>query len=131
VQGETLFALSNDLISPSGQVFFGEAKREDIAPLPVVCPHCNQETAGQVCGECGAALSYRLQNKDFLCFSKRSVLRNLISELKHIRQRKGLFSGDAEADYLAAFSAFKEDSPKLYENTFTLKGERGIFIFER
>ena len=116
---DSFFRLGDDLISPHGKVYFGKAKEGKCLPVKVVCPRCGQETAGQVCGECGEKLLYRLENKDFLFYSKKSGLRNFISELKHIRERMGLFSASPQEDYEAAFSAFQEENPKAYENTFS------------
>ncbi len=53
--------------------------------------------------------------KSFEIYHRRGALRNLVSELKHIREENEYYGEDVEEDYLAAFFTLREEKPSAYE----------------
>ncbi len=113
---ETFLRFGDRAITPFGRII--KAPREE-ACLPVerICPICGEkrEVIGQKCAVCGESLPFTFANAAFDIYTKKAAIRNLISQMKHVRQREKYYSEDVEADYQRAFDFIKEKDESAYE----------------
>ncbi len=81
------------------------------------CPVCNdtREVKGRSCAVCGEELIFQFPEKSFEIYHRKAALRNLISELKHLREAQGYYSEDEEKDFLAAYAYLQKHEREKYE----------------
>ncbi len=89
----------------------------ELSPIECVCPNCKEmkTLVGNRCPACGEGLLFRLEEKEFDVYRKRTGLRNLISEIKHCREEGNFFSGEEREDYQRAYEYLKENKQETYE----------------
>ena len=61
------------------------------------------------------------EEAEFEIFSKRGSLRDLVSELKHIREEQELYSGDEKEDFQRSFAFLYRARKERYNDLFSLK----------
>ncbi len=104
------------LLTPQGELFRAR-DYEPILPYTPPCPSCGEATAGRgICPHCGRELSLAFPEKTFEIYTRKTALRNLVSELKHAREKLALYTGDAEKDYARAFAYIEQETPALFES---------------
>ncbi len=114
-------------ISTEGNILFDDGTRT-LLPLSLHCPNCKEETVFESgrCERCGKELTLRLPEANFEIFNKKSALRNLASAVKHIREEKGFYSEDSEADYLRAFHYLQTERTTVYEGLLSYRTGRSV-----
>ncbi len=111
---DVVWKVGDRLLTLGGGLFSAQEYRQ-LTLYDPPCPVCGKNTAGAwICPNCGQALSLRLPERQFPIYSKRTALRNFVSELKHLREKLALYSGDAQADYQAAFAYLEEKMPSTF-----------------
>lgn len=116
--GETLFFKVEDKLVDFDGKIHDIPKDEQCVEASVFCPICDemQPLNGRQCTKCGNTHDFRLNSHTFAIFSKRTGLRNLVSELKHYREHADLYSGNKEEDYQRAFECLKAENEDVYQN---------------
>ncbi len=115
VQGEKIvWQTENGRVDAHGDLVEAEG---ELSPMEVTCPSCKkpQTLTGARCLECGEEILFRLEEKEFEIYRKRSGLRNLVSEIKHCREEGNFFTGNAIEDYQCAYEYLKENKAETYE----------------
>ncbi len=114
IEGEPVWLYGEYAITRSGEILPIEGKK--LSPPILPCPHCGEEcnVNDGKCAACNTPLTYSLQEKQFEIYNRRAALRNLVSELKHFREEKGLYSEDEVADYQRTFALLNEEKTAVY-----------------
>ena len=91
---------------------------EQCAMAEIYCPICGETGPlnGRRCAHCGNAFDFQFNSRSFDVLHKKTALRNLITTLKHCRESEGLYTDNAEKDYLQAFNHIKETKEDVYLN---------------
>ncbi len=105
--GEKWVTAQGDLLDAEGE----------LSPVECVCPNCKEARtlANNRCPACGEEFLFRLEEKEFDVYRKRTGFRNLISEIKHCREEGNFFSGEESEDYQRAYEYLKENKREVYE----------------
>ncbi len=113
-QGEFVWQWGDKFITSRGEVKEAEGA---LSLVEIECPHCKklQKLSENRCAECGEELVFRLEEKEFDIYKKRSALRNLISEIKHCREEGGFFTGREEEDYQQAYEYLKREKEEKFK----------------
>ena len=111
------FKIGNKLVDFDGNIYNLPNDAQFIA-AQVFCPICGKEQPlnGRKCQGCGNEFDFRLHSRKFGIYHKKTGLRNLVTEIKHCREREGFYSNDVVADYQQAFNYIKEEKESLYES---------------
>ena len=114
---DRLFYLIEDkLIDFSGEIYPIPENKQFIQPK-AFCPVCGEihPLNGRACAKCGNEFAFSLSKHSFDLLTRRSILRSLISEIKHSREAQGFYTGDEVADNQRAFDYIKENKKEVYE----------------
>ncbi|MBQ3221617.1 MAG: UvrD-helicase domain-containing protein [Clostridia bacterium] len=94
----------------SSQYGLWEAERTSQTPFSLSAILADDEQAfAETAGE----------GKVFDIYSTKTGLRNFVSEVKHCREEKDIYTGDDEADYAQAFAYFRSQKQERYENAIS------------
>ena len=114
---EHYFKIENKLINFNGEIFdiFDDAQ---LLKGEAYCPICDkiQPLNGRDCATCGHTFQSQLNNHTFDIFHKKTGLRNLVSDVKHYRERGKFYSQSPSEDYQQAFNYLKECNEDKYKN---------------
>ncbi len=88
-----------------------------LLPLETECPDCGKivPLQGRICPSCQREFSFTFSEKKFEVYARKTSVRAVISELKHVREELELYTEDDVADYQNAFAYVKREKSKLYE----------------
>ncbi len=117
---EIFWIYGNKLVDGKGN-YQDIPKDARILPATVRCPACgrtNELKSGR-CIACGKEFSFSFERKNFEIFNRKIALRNIVSEIKHIREDRKLYSENPVEDYQSALQYLKENKQKKYEELFS------------
>ncbi len=107
--GEYLVDGSANLLARSNDAVF--------VPVKVHCSTCGEEkeVINGRCVDCGREVSFRFVSKSFEIFTRKTALRNFLSELKHVREMQNYYASTPEEDYQRAYEYLKLNDPSKFE----------------
>ena len=110
------YRTEGSLIDFNGEIYPMANDREFIRPQ-LLCTVCGEihPLNGRICANCGNEFVFSLSKRTFEVFNRRSVLRTLVSEIKHCREALGFYTDDELLDNQRAFEYIKKNKTEVYE----------------
>lgn len=92
---ELFYAVEDKLINFDGIIYDAPTK-DRLAEVTLSCPICGfaKFSRSRTCDNCGYEYNFSLSKREFEILTKRTALRNLVSEIKHCREEQGFYSND-------------------------------------